>query len=808
MTPHPENAAPAYLKLNSNHLVGQARRSNFPSGLANLASALLILLISIVVFIPFTPAYPLDALDSSWMFALNDAVAKHLVFGRDVIFTFGPYACLYTTQFNPATDPQMLCSAALLAAGFAAILISLTAGATRIIAAGFAVFLLLIYRDAALFAVPFAALVLICRVALPPHHPAYIPLRPFVTFTLALTAVILSLLPMVKISFGTAAGAVMALGCLLLAISGRRRLAIGGILLFIASMLTLWRLAGQPLLGLPDFFLAQRPILSGYSAAMSRPGPAWQIALYAGCCLFFGILAATPKFLTGAAGRVFFIGAACILFFTFKDGFIRHDAHAMIAAGMLGVTGWMLLLSRNGLLPFAGFAAGLASWAAIATPISGVTLPMLPGDIKAGFVTAGDGLITRLTAPGQLRQNDASALRAIRSQQPLPKLAGTTDIYSYSQSALLAAGLAYDPRPVPQSYSAYTPGLERLNAGHLTGAAAPANILFALQPIDNHLPALEDGASWPALLSRYRIIGLAGGLAILKLNPAATAIDPATNLPWLAGSFHLGQSIALPQDAAPIWAEIDVRPTLPGSLITFLFKPPPLHITYVFANGATQTYRYIAGMGAAGFLAAPLVQSITDFTALALPDAATYFAGRRPVSLSIGTLPGAGWAWRSTFRLSFRPLQIPAQPASLQILFRPFKPQPQPATNLPATSDCSIDAINQQPVTHLPVNVGDFLQVDGWAAISVKNNLLPDATEITLTAPDGTITALPAERITRRDVNDYFKKPNLGPLGFTAAGALTALSGNQRLGLELTRHGKNWSCTETIQIHISPTPGP
>jgi len=39
---------------------------------------------------------------------------------------------------------------------------------------------------------------------------------------------------------------------------------------------------------------------------------------------------------------------------------------------------------------------------------------------------------------------------------------------------------------------------------------APENIFFAADPIDKRLPALEDAASWPLLLSRYSIVGFYG----------------------------------------------------------------------------------------------------------------------------------------------------------------------------------------------------------------------------------------------------------------------------------------------------------
>jgi hypothetical protein len=68
---------------------------------------------------------------------------------------------------------------------------------------------------------------------------------------------------------------------------------------------------------------------------------------------------------------------------------------------------------------------------------------------------------------------------------------------------VLAHGLRWNPRPVLQSYSSYTPRLAALDVAHVTGPRAPDHLLFAVQAIDGKLPALDDGASWLPILERY-----------------------------------------------------------------------------------------------------------------------------------------------------------------------------------------------------------------------------------------------------------------------------------------------------------------
>src|SRR5882762_2834097 len=48
-----------------------------------------------LALVPVLPQIPATGLDGSWAHALNVAHAHNLVFGRDVIFTFGPLGYLF-----------------------------------------------------------------------------------------------------------------------------------------------------------------------------------------------------------------------------------------------------------------------------------------------------------------------------------------------------------------------------------------------------------------------------------------------------------------------------------------------------------------------------------------------------------------------------------------------------------------------------------------------------------------------------------------------------------------------------------------
>jgi hypothetical protein len=63
---------------------------------------------AVLFVIPLIPDFPHRSFDSSWAYALNEAVVQHLIFGRDIVLTFGPLASIYTGMYHPATDWIML----------------------------------------------------------------------------------------------------------------------------------------------------------------------------------------------------------------------------------------------------------------------------------------------------------------------------------------------------------------------------------------------------------------------------------------------------------------------------------------------------------------------------------------------------------------------------------------------------------------------------------------------------------------------------------------------------------------------------
>jgi hypothetical protein len=260
------------------------------------------------------------------MLALNEAVARRLAFGKDIIFTFGPYGSVYSKSYHPATDAQMLWAAGLVAMAIACGLISLTVERHRWRAVLLTAFLgAMRFPDPILLATALIFLAVVCRIVLTDSPDHSRPASAAIVFSLLLLPLALGLLILIKGTFAAASLTSMGLGGLALMFCGKWRLAITLGFVFVGSVPVYWILAHQDLADLPAYFAAMGQIISGYNEAMALQGPLWQPALYLVVSLSL-LLLYLGRVRAMVSGEVALLaGAGFVLFLGFKAGFIRQD---------------------------------------------------------------------------------------------------------------------------------------------------------------------------------------------------------------------------------------------------------------------------------------------------------------------------------------------------------------------------------------------------------------------------------------------------------------------------------------------------
>jgi hypothetical protein len=233
------------------------------------------------------------------------------------------------------------------------------------------------------------------------------------------------------------------------------------------------------------------------------------------------------------------------------------------------------------------------------------------------------------------------------------------DVYPWNQAVLFAQGLPYDPRPIIQSYSVYTPELAELNAAHLRNARAPDNVLFDIDPTDMHFPSLEDGRSWPELLTRYDIKGMTNTTLILKRSTTPRSYQLT---PLKERSVHFDESLTLPAASdAPIWVEMEIKKSLLGAVASTLYKPPALMLKVSLSGGQKFYYHLIPGMARSGFLLSPLIQDTKAFVALASSGGWNTNLDVTSVAISFATPSHSTPFYQSPMHLRLYRLDFPRQ---------------------------------------------------------------------------------------------------------------------------------------------------
>lgn len=633
--------------------------------LATLTLGLVSLITVIALFVPLSPDMPLSYLDDSWAFGINQGIHQGLWMGQDIVFTYGPYASIFTKSYHPSTDLMMVSGSAYLALSYWLMFVLLMKGAHYLWGSVFLLSLpTLLFsanhltsfflRDTLLFSFPLLLGLLTFKMAITGQTLTI--KSKLAPFHMALLFAPLGLLPLIKGSIMMLCCAVIVLCAVLFMAHKEKLLAATCLATPVLSMFLFWIASGHPANVLPDYLSGMAPIVSGYSGAMSIEGDSDEVTLY--------LLAASVLLLTIAikmeAAPVAKLFLFCLyfmfLFIAFKAGFVRHDGHALISGTSLLIAAILLALVASGqhtILPSVLLA--LFTWCYIDSAHLNTSTGRLLQNTTSTYSSMWYGINNRLGTPNGLRLEFDRAIDTLQKQASFPVLQGTTDIYSYNQALLVASGNTWSPRPIFQSYAAYTPVLAEKNRNHLLGTQAPDNIIFKVEPVDGRMASMEDGASWPVMMAHYRPTHMQNGFLFLQKKANIAGIGDFLAL--TKEKHKLGERVGLPDSEQALFAKIEVLPTFLGQMARILYKPSPLQISLELDNGQVKQFRFIAGMAEAGFVISPLIENTAGFGALFAQQ--SLLESEKVKAMTITALGGNVEFWQSQYTLAISQIQPP-----------------------------------------------------------------------------------------------------------------------------------------------------
>lgn len=578
-----------------------------PSHRYLLGALLVLLLWPALMIIPYTLGTGLDA---SWQTTLVYARTQGWQFGRDLIFTWGPWGFLHSIFHlgDAAAGARLtweLLGKLLLAVGLVAGIRALSPVRQTVFVVA-CVLCMPVFQDCAyLLFITVTVLAVLFR---PGAHRA----------ELLACVVALAFLAQIKFTYALLAGTGVGLA-LVVQLSHRRWLPAtltgGG---FALAFVAWWLAAGQNPDNIVPYLHRSWEVSTGYADAM---GMDESLAVFlSGLAVLCFQSALVWRVWRRQADRMLAAGTALFLlavwFLTWKHGFTRADGH---------VLGFFLFALPAGLvLPTLCLPGDRRLWFDLAVVPGLVGLwffdPTLPAKLPGEALSRLKANITAAFHFASLPAAWRAELEKARPASFLPTIRqkvgrASVDVYNYEQGVALLNGLNYAPRPVFQGYSAYTARLAGRNLRHYQSAAAPEYLLWHHTSIDERFPTLDEAPLIAELPRAYREVLTEGDFLLLQRDSPLPAAPLAREL-LLRRTATLGESISVP--AAPggaLWVQIFPHATKLGRLRAFLYKPALLTLTVTEVFGRETTWRLLPRIAEGGFLLQPFLETQADFSA-------------------------------------------------------------------------------------------------------------------------------------------------------------------------------------------------
>lgn len=553
-------------------------------------------------------------LDPSWVVGVNLALINNLQFGPDIAFTFGPLGFLYN-PFYVDNELWFISFIYMIFAHFSFLfgfmLLMVRSSATwKEYLVVFPILIISIYliKDYMLLlsAAIFLFLILTKRI----NSKYYVPLLFFVSLILAISSLIKFNMLIASLSYIIA---------FLLICNFRKELIKYSYLpvLYFGFVLFLWLVSGQFLSNLPVYLFNSYQISNGYQDAMAINGPFWQV-LAGLMSILFMIILFIYSYIKKIHHLLFFIFLNSVfLFLIFKDGFVRHDAHVLrfIATYAILFACIFIIFRRESNFVLRSISL-LISFLFITSLYIGV-----PGIAQNNIVQnfpnyqLTSSLIFNESFQTKFLEDSKNS---IKQTHPLDdktiKYLGNkkVDIFPWDIALLWAYNISWSPRPVIQSYSAYTQYLDNLNAQHFSKDKAPDAILYSFKSIDERYPLFDEPSTFASILNNYTLVGRSGEFLLLSYKPEKNLQLIEEKL----GSVMVepGQPIKIPQyKSGSVFGHIELKYSTFGKIMKTFYKPALAHIRFKFSNSTySRDYRFIPGVSMNGVFLSRYVGNLED----------------------------------------------------------------------------------------------------------------------------------------------------------------------------------------------------
>ncbi|MFM6724013.1 MAG: hypothetical protein ACKPJF_06120 [Dolichospermum sp.] len=388
-----------------------------------------------------------------------------------------------------------------------------------------------------------------------------------------------------------------------------------------------------------EFLRNSWEISSGYSSGMSAIGSKHEIALAVSqlCLIIWLMFFITKEGYFNLSLSFFFV-----ILISFKHGFVRQDIHVVFFAITVPLITSVLILKiskfRHQKISYYLFTYIFITSLLISSSSINVykvyTMPKLLPEyivnsvIKLVRKMPKQSILDILSDESEINSNkfNIGKLQSIINQKSLSNLANiqlpdtiknlvngkTIDIIPWEISLVPANQLNWKPRPIFQSYSAYTKTLDNFNFESMS--KSPRDYIFYnFMSIDGRHPFFDEPKTFSYVFCNYepsadvpdfvKTPDLSNIVLLEKRKTSRCLPDSLSKISSI--SWDSPHSIEV-SNGAIIRANVKFQYSLAGKLYKTLFRSPPVMMKINYLDGSQNTYRIIPGNSENGVIVSHL----------------------------------------------------------------------------------------------------------------------------------------------------------------------------------------------------------
>lgn len=543
---------------------------------------------------------PANSLDESWVLAINLAVKNEFVFGKDFAFTYGPLGYLWTGLITYVSKAPIIIFQLFLFACLAFIVSFYLKQIKTKISQAF--FLLLIIVFPIMLDFEKAILLLVYFLFFVFYH-----IRQRKRFAVFVVGFLALLAFFIKLNTGLLLTILLVPYLVFLNILKIEKIRFTFIFMFVYLILIFF-LSHILRVNLYSYVVSSLDIINYYNDSMIIPAPL-NVLFLTGMILLLNFVVFMVDLRNILKDKTNFFIAAYVaigLYVIFKAGFVRADGHVLIFLFYNIFLFSLLAIFINShsfrkLFIYVLVFSGLVSLISVKLTLPDKCFMDLMVN-KISSVPYSDLFLDTSGKYFEYRSKLGKSQAEI-PVEPLKKLKqGTVDIIPWDISYIYFNDLNYNPRPVIQSYGAYSEYLDRLNAEKYSSGTAPDYVLYTIGSIDYRHPFWDESQTKMAMLTNYEVVdnflipaasnsafGQRDFIMLGKRTPALQMTETGSQ----SFLYKIGDTLRIPASDKLLYLYADFQYTLWGKIRRFLYQPNRLAVETFYEDNLHDDY-YIA----------------------------------------------------------------------------------------------------------------------------------------------------------------------------------------------------------------------